>query len=365
MPALQTLVDAPESLSLAAGRATSRVQIAKTGSFKDPRYGTFAITLKDFQRWMANFLSLNKKDGREGLPVDVDHAPEKRGDTEAAGWITGLDVSGNDLWATVEWNTLGQELVRDRRYVYLSPSYVHDYKDETGKSHGTALIGVALTNRPFLTMATVNLSKGNFAEEVDDQETSYTQEEMPDLTKIAEALKLSSDASEDVILAKAAELVALPTTPVSLEDQAKAEGKFVLGADQFASLSQQASEGAAAAVTLKKMGFESKFDKLLNDPKGARVLPAQKEMYATLYESNPEGTLALLDSLPSIVNAEPQGSGVDAPVSMSASIKAEAGGFATEEENIKLHERTLQLSAERSIDYGDALVIAADEMGIS
>lgn len=364
MPALQTLVDAPAEVVLSGGKASSRVQIAKTGTFKDPRYGTFAITLKDFSKWIANFNQLNRADGREGLPVDVDHAPEKRGDTEAAGWITSLAIEGNELWATVEWNTLGQSLVKDRRYVYLSPSYVHDLKDETGKSHGTALIGVALTNRPFLTMATVNLSKGNFAEEVADQETSYTQEEMPDLTKIAEALKLSTDAGEDVILAKVAELVAAPTTPVSLEDQAKAEGKFVLDADQFASLQQQASEGSAAAKTLAKMTFESKFEKLLNDPKGARVLPAQKDMYASLYESNPEGTLALLDSLPNIVNAEPQGSGSDAPTSLASSIKAEAAGFATEDENVKLHERTLQLSAERNIDYGDALVIAADEMGI-
>jgi phage I-like protein len=366
MPALQTLVEVPDSLSLSGGKATSEVQIAKTGIFKDPRYGTFAITLKDFSKWIANFNSLSKTDGREGIPVDVDHSPEKRGDTEAAGWITSIGVRGNELWAQVEWNTLGQDLVKDRRYVYLSPSYVQDYKDETGKSHGTTLIGVALTNRPFLTMATVSLSKSNFAEEVEDQEKPYTQEEMPELTKIAQAMGLSADSDEDAILAKAAELAKPPTTPVSLEDQAKSEGKFVLDANQFASLQQQASEGAAAATTLRKMTFESKFDKLLNDPKGARVLPAQKEMYAKLYESNAEGTIALLDSLPSIVNAEPVGSGSDAPANtLSASIKADAGEHSLDEDRNKLHERTVQLSLERKIDYGDALVIAADEMGIS
>lgn len=363
MPALQVLADAPDVLTLSGGKATSEVQIAKTGTFKDPRYGTFAITLKDFSKWVANFQIFNKNDGREGLPVDVDHAPEKKGETEAAGWITALSIRSNQLWAKVEWNTLGQELVRDRRYVYLSPSYVHDYKDEQGKSHGTALVGVGLTNRPFLTMATVNLSAQHFAEQVDEEQQPYSQEHMPDLTKIAEALKLSADADEAMILAKAVELVTSQTTPVSLEDQATAQNKFVLDANQFASLQQQASEGSAAAKTLSQMQFDTKFDKCLSDGK---VLPVQKDMYTRLYEKDSEGTLALLDSLTPVVNVEPIGAGGGTEsASLSRDIKNEAGGHALDADRNKLHERTVALAQERKIEYGEALLIAADEMGIS
>src|SRR3954464_6650569 len=104
---------------------TSRVQIAKTGSFVDPRYGKFKITREHFSKWIGNFQTLDSPEkGRMGLPVDVDHSPEKQGTTEAAGWVKSLDTLGadgktataNELWATVEWNTLGQELIRDKRY---------------------------------------------------------------------------------------------------------------------------------------------------------------------------------------------------------------------------------------------------------
>lgn len=142
---------------------TSWVQVAKTGSFKDPRYGEFKITLTDFNKWINNFSS-NVGHGELGLPVDVDHSPEKRGDTEAVGWVKQLEKRGdNELWARVEWNDVGRELIAEKRYGYISPSYNPNYKDEQGHQHGTAMVGIALTNRPFLRMATVNLSEFTFA----------------------------------------------------------------------------------------------------------------------------------------------------------------------------------------------------------
>lgn len=175
------LIDTPDQLTLDAGDATqvrSRVQVAKTGSFEDPRYGKFSITPADLRKWMANFQTLSVSGGRMGLPIDVDHSPEKKGTTEAAGWVKSLDTMGPDgktptpgeLWADVEWNVLGQELIREHRYAYLSPSYQHNYRDENGRAHGTALVGVGLTNRPFLQMATVSLSKVMFATEVDAED---------------------------------------------------------------------------------------------------------------------------------------------------------------------------------------------------
>lgn len=351
MPSLHVLLDAPTQIA-------SKVQIAKTGAFKDPRYGAFTITLADFRKWIKNFQDLHRSEGREGLPVDVDHRPEKSGDTEAVGWITELSVKGNELWATVEWNSVGKELVADRRYKYLSPTYVHNYKDEHGKEHGTALIGVALTNRPFLTMATVNLSEAAFAEE------TYTPEKMPDLTKIAQALQLSEDADEATVLSAISKLAdAAPTTPVSLADQAKAEGKVVLDADSLRELQEQALAGAHAATLLAKQTFETKFDVCLS--KGT-VAPAQKDLFSKMYDKDADGTLALLDSLQPIVNVEPQGSNGGTDTGIALSVKAEAGEHAVDDQSIALHERTVKLMAERNIeDYGAALALAADEMGIS
>lgn len=166
------LIDAPRTLSDGGDAAESWVQIAKTGRFKDPRYGTFSITQQDFTRWLKNFQSLSVDKDRLGLPVDRDHSPEKKGDTEAVGWVKALDQRGDEMWGKVEWNTLGKELVSEKRYAYISPSYSKDLQTETGTSVGTALVGIALTNRPFLQMATVNLSKFSFVTNLDDSDST-------------------------------------------------------------------------------------------------------------------------------------------------------------------------------------------------
>lgn len=357
MTSCTVLTDAPVEVVLSDGKATSQVQIAKTGAFTDPRYGKFTITLRDFSKWIANFNLLSKGEGRLGLPVDVDHSPEKRGDTEAAGWVTSLRIKGSELWASVDWTSLGQELVRDRRYAYLSPSYVADYKDENGKSHGTALQGVALTNRPFLSMATVSLSQFHRTEEV---ATSTTQESM---REIAIKLGLAEDADEATILAKLDETPEPPKVK-SAEEAAKEEGKILLTSDQFASLSQNASEGAAAAKQLATMAFESTFDKCLSEGK---VVPAQKDAFTVMYDVNPEQTLSLMGTLQPIINVSPVGAGGGTEnIALNAQIEKDREDYiAPDAERVRLHERALAIELERKVDYGDAVNIAAQEMGIS
>lgn len=354
------IADAPDELVLSEGKATSQVQIAKTGTFNDPRYGKFSITLQDFTKWIANFTALNKSEGRLGLPVDVDHSPEKRGDTEAAGWVTSLSIKGNELWASVEWTSLGQELVRDRRYAYLSPSYVADFKDETGKSHGTALQGVALTNRPFLSMATVSLSAYHRTEE-DVIAPSTTQEKS--MKEIALKLGLAEDADEATILAKLDETPTPPEVPTAEQAAAK-EGKILLTSDQYASLSQNASEGAAAAKQLATMTFESKFDKCLSEGK---VVPAQKDTFVTMYEVSPEQTVKLMESLQPIVNVTPVGTGGGSDdVILNADIERDRESFiAPDQDRVKLHQRALALESENKMDYGDAVELAARELGMT
>lgn len=173
--AISFLLDSPK-----ADADSSWVQIAKTGKFSDPRYGNFTITTQDFARWVKNF-DANIGHGDLGLPVDVDHSPEKKGDTEAMGWVKQLEKRGAELWARVEWNDQGKSLIADRRYAYLSPSYSGNYKDEKGQSHGTALVGIALTNRPFLQMATVNLSAFVFAKGSGGDDSGLDADEVTDL----------------------------------------------------------------------------------------------------------------------------------------------------------------------------------------
>jgi phage I-like protein len=360
---LTVITDAPVSATLSEGGATSFIQIAKVGSYKDPRYGNFKITIQDFKAWMKNFNSLSKADGRLGLPIDVDHRPEMQGNTEAAGWITDLDIraGGTELWAKAEWNDLGKELVGNRRYAYISPSYVANYKDETGKEHGTALLGVALTNRPFLSMATVSLSK-----HIQTSTETYSPDEMKFPATVLTALGLAEDADEASVLAKVAELTTKPEPQnKTLADMAKAEGAIVLSATDFATLSKQAADGAAASVMLKETRFENAFSAALNDSKGARVLPAQKDNYKKLYEADADTCLSLMESLPNIVNATPIGSG-GSDVGTTTLSESETEGFSVDEDMVKLNEKTQAiLAADKTLDYGQALSLAMDQMGIN
>ena len=144
---LSACIDTPLMLDDSAnGPATTQIVVAKLGKYQDKRYGTFQITPDDYEGWRAN---LNDSfNGR--VPIDIDHAPEKGRGTEAAAWITNLNLDGDKVLADVEWTPLGERAVKERRYLYISPTFVQNWKDETGKARGRALIGAALTNRPFL-----------------------------------------------------------------------------------------------------------------------------------------------------------------------------------------------------------------------
>lgn len=370
--------DSPDSITLSASGATARVQIAKTGNFTDPRYGKFAITLKQYESWKRNFLILHKSDGKLGLPVDRDHSPERRGETEANGWITSLDHNGFDgktstpdeLWAVVEFNSLGQELIKDKRYAYISPTYKADWADETGKSYGETLVGVALTNRPFLDMACVSLSRAGTA--TLDLSVPDSPVQMPDMILTAElltALGVAEDAHATILnavdpaSALAAATAAKPKpaeskTPAEgtpdIKTLAASQGMVVIDATMLSSLTAQAASGAAVAVELAATKFETGFTAAVD--RGA-VLPAAKPTFALAYEHAPVETLKQLTDLPAVVSMTPRGDGGGATVpSGTTALGREAEqGWEVDEDRDKLHQQALTLSRAENISYDDAI----------
>ena len=96
------------------------------------------------QRW---FQQMGRK-----LAIDYEHQSFDRLNTRpdglrpAAGWIGGLDVRDDGLWATdVTWTERAAELLRAGEYRYFSPVIVWTDEDHTDVS---ALGPVALTNDP-------------------------------------------------------------------------------------------------------------------------------------------------------------------------------------------------------------------------
>ncbi len=304
----------------------------------------------------------------------MDHGPEKRGDTQAAGWITKLDTLGKDgstptpdeLWATVEWNTLGQQLVGERRYLYLSPSYEHDHSDENGVQHGTTMVGVGLTNRPFLSMATVSLSKAEpvvLAQEVqpDAVKDADSRGSMP--PKLLEKLGLPADATEAQVLTALDALAAEPEPQKTLDQLAGAEGKVVLSIADHTSLAAQAANGQAAADELKATKFGNAFMIALD--KG-QLTPAQKDGLETLYALNPEVTLAAIAALPegqvNVTRRSVTGEPETSTVALDASTASAQGESPVDDERMALHNRATALAAEKNLPYDQAVMLAAAEV---
>lgn len=149
--------DAPESVPANAAPPTSRVHIARAGKFSHPRYGRFSVTRDTFDSFIRN---LAAGIPTPELPVDIDHAPEMGGPTAACGWIKGLSTEGTNLYADVEWNWDGAWALREKRYKYVSPTWVLNYVDDEGRKRGPTLLAFALTNRPFFSgLAGVTLAR--------------------------------------------------------------------------------------------------------------------------------------------------------------------------------------------------------------
>jgi phage I-like protein len=133
----------------------SAIQIARPGDFKGHPQGGFVMDGETFAGIIRNFESSRNR----RVPVDYEHATEMvsapgvlQHGAPAVGWVTSLEVRGDDLWATVEWcDPAAVEAIRSGRYAYCSPAIVFGAIDpESGESIGARLTSVALTNRPFL-----------------------------------------------------------------------------------------------------------------------------------------------------------------------------------------------------------------------
>jgi hypothetical protein len=63
----------------------------------------------------------------------------------------------------VEWTPKGATAVRDKSYLYISPTYTAHYKDQHRIDRGRALLGAACANRPVLrALPTLSLSRDSF-----------------------------------------------------------------------------------------------------------------------------------------------------------------------------------------------------------
>jgi hypothetical protein len=368
------VLDAPTTLAPQGegdqGPITSEHPVARLGEYKDRRYGEFAITRMDFASWVRNMREL--QNGR--IPIDYDHGPEETGHTEAAGWIVGLalrqgadiDLEGVDpdaeyAVARIEWTDKGAEAVRERRYLFVSPTFSDNATNEQQEATGPYLHGVALTNRPFLRrgMPAISLSADTELEVAVPVAGGPIHRTVPETKTLRAALKLDDTVSDDDVIAAAAErLTASPdTTPTedtrTLKERAEAEGLTVLTAAEAQALRDTADKGAEALKQLTQSRFDTAFTKALQAGR-VDAKDETRERYQKLYDAEPDTTIALLDSLPVTVKLTTNGS--DAGDASKAPDN-------TDPERYDLLNRALALQADdKTLSYTDAVLKASREV---
>lgn len=259
-----------------------RVQLMRTGTFYDKRYGKVEVTKETFENMVRKF-----QEGIRGIELMIDYKHDSDG--EAAGWIKNLEIIetqlsegdpengiepeiGFELWSDVEWTPAGTKKLSDKEFAYLSADFDPDYRDNENPevSHGPTLLGAALTNRPVI-------KRMNPAIQLSEQEQTNVNKEnnqMKDEKKFEEIEQENSSMKDR--LAKVDSLMK-ELGIESLEDLMKM-------------ISEMRTENETLVEEKKMSERKTKLDELLKDGK---INAAQREAALKLSENEFKGFVSI------------------------------------------------------------------------
>jgi len=140
---VRLLSDNIRQTSLVDAENTIDVTITRAGTFYDPRYDKFTLSLEMFESIIENF---NNNVYGQKIALDVAHQPNKGG---AAGYFKKLFLDGSKLRGKVELTPYGVDAIKNKDHIYLSAEIHPDFQDnETQQKHGAVLLGAGLVVRP-------------------------------------------------------------------------------------------------------------------------------------------------------------------------------------------------------------------------
>lgn len=234
------------SEAVAGENYPKEVQLLKTGTFTDPRYGKFEVTSKMLSEMVANFTA-----GVRGVKPAIDFKHDS--EAEAAAWVKSLFLkdNGQTLWCVPDWTGEGQRKLSDRVYGYVSADFSQNYRDnEEGKLHGCVLLGAALTNRPVIKnmQPVIQLSEGVPMPELKPE----------DLAKLDALMKQLGVASIEELMAKIASMKQAPVEKEEKEVELKEANK------QLSEKSTKLSEALDKIKTLEGEKVVSEKEKTFN-----------------------------------------------------------------------------------------------------
>lgn len=95
--------------------------------------------------------------GEVDLPIDLEHSTQLKAPNGepalAVGWIKKLSMSPyGAIWAAIEWNQRGRELIEAKAYRYISPAFAV----ESASKRIIKLVSAGLTNKPNLFIPALN-----------------------------------------------------------------------------------------------------------------------------------------------------------------------------------------------------------------
>jgi len=274
--------------------APKKIQLLRTISFKDPRYGDVKIKKEHLSEMVKNF-----KDNVRGVDLAIDYSHDSW--AEAAGWVKDVytENEGKELWLDVKWTPKGAKKLIDGEFRYLSAEFDTAYTDgENGKSFGYVLLGGGLTNRPAVKKMkpTTKLTEA----EKKMEEIKKLQEKNESLEKsIVELSKTNKTLGEE---------------NKSLKDEVKKLNDEKLNDEKVAYLNELLSE--------------------------KKIVPAQKDALMTLSIDNIKGIFK--DAKAIELNEKEQGSSKEPKVQTEETLLGEAKTLSAEK-NIELEEAISEL----------------------
>ena len=241
------------------------------------------------------------------LVVDYEHQTLKGVEAPAAGWVKELKLEDGNIVAVVEWTPRGAEYLKNKEYRYLSP--VVNVRKMDNKAIG--LHSLALTNTPAIENMTPIVNSDNFK----------GGHENMDMQKLAAALGLGPDATEEQIMEA---LQAMVAENKSLKegkqpgDEATVANKAVcelLGlkagapAEDVTAKIMELKGGTIDGVNvleelkaLKQQNAQRDADEAVTLAlKAGKITPAQKDWARSYALADPKGFGAFVEKAPQVV----------------------------------------------------------------
>ena len=234
---------------------------------------------------------------RTDIPFNFDH---KGG--AAPGWVTALKHIGNKLYAVPEWTALGRDAINNHTYKYISVEISDNYIDlETGKEYGPTLVGIALTNYPFVKgMEKIGLSE-TFAQS-DSESLSNLEESKKEVFNMGEVLK------PEVVVEAKLQAESIKQQLSELSSKLAGEEAKRIAAEML--LDEQTKRTDLMDKKLREKERDGIIGKALSDGK---LTPAIRDNWASEYAlKDPEGFQKFILAMPKIVNLTETGKSEEA-----------------------------------------------------